>query len=81
MRTVSWWANRTQSWTGEKKAFLEHGLEFGSAYLLFPGFSIRILFIFFLDRVSLCISGCSGTHYVDQAGLELTEIYLSLFLE
>jgi hypothetical protein len=23
------------------------------------------------DRVSLCSSGCPGTHFVDQAGLEL----------
>jgi hypothetical protein len=26
---------------------------------------------FFQDRVSLCSSGCPGTHSVDQAGLEL----------
>jgi hypothetical protein len=26
---------------------------------------------FFQDRVSLCSTGCSGTHSVDQAGLEL----------
>jgi hypothetical protein len=25
----------------------------------------------FLDRVSLCSSSCPGTHFVDQAGLEL----------
>ena len=30
------------------------------------------LFIF-QDRVFLCSSGCPGTHFVDQAGLELTE--------
>ena len=29
---------------------------------------------FFGDRVSLCISGCSGTHFVDQAGLELRNL-------
>ena len=29
-----------------------------------------VLFVF-LDRVSLCSSGCPGTHSVDQAGLEL----------
>jgi hypothetical protein len=27
--------------------------------------------IFFFDRVSLCSPGCPGTHFVDQAGLEL----------
>jgi hypothetical protein len=34
---------------------------------------------FFLKAVCLFYSfGCSGTNYVDQAGLELTEIYLPL---
>ena len=28
-------------------------------------------FCFFQDRVSLCSSGCTGTHSVDQAGLKL----------
>jgi hypothetical protein len=28
-------------------------------------------FFFFRDRVSLCSPGCPGTHFVDQAGLEL----------
>jgi hypothetical protein len=41
---------------------LETGLEFSvtatNAYL-------------FQDRVSLCSPGCPGTHFVDQAGLEL----------
>jgi hypothetical protein len=30
------------------------------------------------DRVSLCSSGCPRIHFVDQAGLKLTEIHLSL---
>jgi hypothetical protein len=31
-----------------------------------------VLFCFvFQDRVSLCSPGCPGTHFVDQAGLEL----------
>jgi hypothetical protein len=29
------------------------------------------LFLVFRDRVSLCRPGCPGTHFVDQAGLEL----------
>jgi hypothetical protein len=29
------------------------------------------LFVCFQDRVSLCSPGCPGTHFVDQAGLEL----------
>jgi hypothetical protein len=28
----------------------------------------------FQDRVSLCSSGCPGTHFVDQAGLELRDL-------
>ena len=32
----------------------------------------------FQDRVSLCSPKCPGTHSVDQAGLELTEIHLPL---
>jgi hypothetical protein len=31
-----------------------------------------------IDRVSLCSPGCPGTHFVDQTGLELIEIHLSL---
>jgi hypothetical protein len=38
-------------------------------------FSFYILSVstsfFFQDRVSLCSLGCPGTHFVDQAGLEL----------
>jgi hypothetical protein len=32
-----------------------------------------LVFIYFIfqDRVSLCSPGCPGTHFVDQAGLEL----------
>jgi hypothetical protein len=32
---------------------------------------VCFLFLFFRDRVSLCSPGCPGTHFVDQAGLEL----------
>jgi hypothetical protein len=31
-------------------------------------------FLFFWDRVSLYSSGCPGTHFVDQAGLELRNL-------
>ena len=27
--------------------------------------------VFFRDQVSLCSPGCPGTHFIDQAGLEL----------
>jgi hypothetical protein len=32
------------------------------------------LFVCFRDRVSLCSPGCPGTHFVDQAGLELRNL-------
>jgi hypothetical protein len=38
--------------------------------LLFQLFFL-FCFLFFGDRVSLCSPGCPGTHFVDQAGLEL----------
>jgi hypothetical protein len=34
-------------------------------------FSFFVCFLFFRDRVSLCSPGCPGTHFVDQADLEL----------
>ena len=34
-------------------------------------FFFLFFFFFFQDSVSLCSSGCLGTHFVDQAGLEL----------
>lgn len=30
--------------------------------------------LFCLDKISLCVSGCPGTPYVDQTGLRLTKI-------
>jgi hypothetical protein len=32
---------------------------------------VVFVFLFFQDRVSLYSPGCPGTHFVDQAGLEL----------
>jgi hypothetical protein len=44
-------------------------------------FSVCLLFLFFFllfqDRVSLCSSGCPGTHSVDQDGLELKNLPVS----
>jgi hypothetical protein len=34
-------------------------------------FFFFFFFLVFRDRVSLCNPGCPGTHFVDQAGLEL----------
>ena len=38
---------------------------------------VVVVVLFFKTR-TLCSTGCPGTHYVDQAGLELTEIHLPL---
>jgi hypothetical protein len=35
------------------------------------------LFFFSQDRISLCSPGCPGTHFVDQAGLELINLTAS----
>jgi hypothetical protein len=45
-------------------------------YKQFLSFSLFLFFVFYLfifwrDRVSLYSPGCPGTHFVDQAGLEL----------
>ena len=62
-------------------------LEEGSASLDmgFEGLLLLLLFLvlglegLFQDRVPLCISGCPGTHSVDQAGLELRNPPVSAF--
>jgi len=46
---------------------------------LFDAF-FKNYYFFFSDRVSLSSPGCPGTHSVDQADLELTEILLPLSL-
>jgi hypothetical protein len=44
----------------------------GSEIELNPmGFVCLFGWLVFQDRVSLCSPGCTGTHFVDQAGLEL----------
>jgi hypothetical protein len=39
-----------------------------------PIFFVFVFFFVFRDRVSLCSPGCPGTHFVDQAGLELRNL-------
>ena len=39
---------------------------------------LRFFPFWLFETVSLCSPGCFGTHHVDQAGLELTEIDLPL---
>jgi polyferredoxin len=40
-------------------------------FILFIRSFIYLFILVFQDSVSLCSSGCPGTHFVDQAGLEL----------
>jgi hypothetical protein len=42
-----------------------------SSFLFLPSFPFFFLFLVFPGRVSLYSPGCPGTHFVDQAGLEL----------
>ena len=35
---------------------------------------VFVFLVVFRDRVSLCSPGCPGTHFVDQAGLELRNL-------
>jgi hypothetical protein len=52
--------------------YLMCDLENVTVFLLLLGYCCFVLFCFvFRDRVSLCSPGCPGTHFVDQAGLEL----------
>jgi hypothetical protein len=55
------------------------GLVF-STFIFVIYFICIYLFIYlfiFQDRVSLCSPGCPGTHFVDQAGLELRNLPVS----
>ena len=51
---------------------------FSFAFICLVGWLVGF---WFFKTVSLCSPGCPRTHFVDQAGLELTEILLPLFLE
>jgi hypothetical protein len=46
----------------------------GAAWLAQSAFFFFFFFLVFQDRVSLYSSGCPGTHFVDQAGLELRNV-------
>ena len=48
------------------------------AFLLIRCCQDLAFFVFFRDRVSLCSPGCLGTHFVDQAGLELRNLPASV---
>jgi hypothetical protein len=43
---------------------------FGLGFFCF----VLFCFLFYQDRVSLYSPGCSGTHFVDQAGLKLRNL-------
>jgi hypothetical protein len=61
----------------ERKVCLKPALDLSSScwslacgFILFY-FCLFVCFGFFRDRVSLCSPGSPGTHFVDQAGLEV----------
>jgi hypothetical protein len=43
-------------------------------FIWFVYLFVWFCFVFFRGRASLCSSGCPGTHFVDQAGLELRNL-------
>jgi hypothetical protein len=43
-------------------------------FLFIFGFFLVLVLVFFRDRVSLYSPGCPGTHFVDQAGLEIRNL-------
>jgi hypothetical protein len=45
-----------------------------SSFSFFLFFFLFFFKLVFRDRVSLCCLGCSGTHFVDQASLELRDL-------
>ena len=55
-----------------------HGSRHPCGVYIHVGRTIIHIKCLFQDRVSLCSHGCPGTHSVDHAGLEHTEIYLPL---
>jgi hypothetical protein len=50
------------------------GTELGSSERAKSNLFLVWFDLVFRDRVSLCSSGCPGTHFVDQAGLELRNL-------
>jgi hypothetical protein len=49
--------------------------------LVWFGLVFVVVVVMGLETVSLCILGSPGTQYVDQTGLKVTEILLSLYPE
>jgi hypothetical protein len=59
----------------QKAGMLYTGIHAGKTlFLLFVCFLGFFWFLVFRDRVSLYSPGCPGTHFVDQAGLELRNL-------
>jgi hypothetical protein len=63
-------SSRAGHWTRalQSSVWGGHGLKKGAWQLIIAW---EVVFLVFRDRVSLCSLGCSGTHFVDQASLEL----------
>jgi len=66
----AWSTNRVPGWPGLHRKTLSQREKERGEKTPFP--------IFFLDTVFQCTLDCPGTHYVDQAGLEFTNIHMFL---
>ena len=68
------------TYTGTCKIYLS-GLSHAGGFFVFVLYYLchndTFFLMFFRDRVSLYSSGCPGTHFVDQAGLELRNLPVS----
>jgi hypothetical protein len=56
----------------------KEGLKNACPFLFFLSFFFFFFFLVFRDRVSLSSPSCPGTHFVDQAGLELRNLPTSV---
>jgi hypothetical protein len=73
---VSWdlTSSLSEELLGPLSHFSSHVFLFIFYFIITFLFVYLFVFAFFRDRVSLCSSGCPGTHFVDQAGLELRNL-------
>ena len=70
---TSWESTLSTSHIRAKHCMIDHPIA-STIYMCFQILKSCFCFCFFWDRISLCSLGCSGTHSVDQAGLEFSNL-------
>lgn len=81
-KSSTWISTCEKSWNLDSSKTMKFIL-FNAVFLLPCLLEILFLFLFlsffvFWDRVLLCNPGCPWAYYVDQTGLEFTEMYLPM---